>query len=190
MSDLLYFSYRRGSPFSSFNFLTYCLAPLLSLLKFISGSCPSTLKSISSNRYYNPLQNLNKSSSPLLSRIIKGDNTRGRFDMFCYAFATMKGNEQFGHSVIRKLQESYPNWKMNVKFDDKRKFQNNRPYQPPQYPPAQHPFPPFNHHPMHRQFNPYPPNSNHPSESLPSEKILGEKPCNILVRELWLGGIP
>lgn len=109
--------------------------------------------------------------------------------MFCYAFATMKGNEQFGQSVIRKLQESYPSWKMNVKFDDKRKFQNNRPYQPSQYPPAQHPFPPFNHHPMHRQFNPYPPNNNHP-ESLPSEKILGEKPCNILVRELWLGGIP
>ena len=23
-----------------------------------------------------------------------------------------------------------------------------------------------------------------------TEKILGQKPCNILVRELWLGGIP
>ena len=52
-----------------------------------------------------------------------------------------------------------------------------------------------NYAPMHR-----PPYQNHqtmPPSSVPmnnpissSEKVVGKKPCNILVRELWLGGIP
>mgnify|MGYP002370132678 FL=1 len=124
-------------------------------------------------------------------RIIKGDNTRGRFDLFCYAFVTMRGNESSGMEIIKRLSEQYPTWKMNVKYDlDRNKrlvpnkmYQNgpmpfqqrpNMHYQP--YPPMQRP-----------HFNSYAQSHGQPSAS---EKIVGSKPCNILVRELWLGGIP
>lgn len=60
---------------------------------------------------------------------MKGDTTRGRFDMFCYAFVTMRGNEAFGHDIIRRLQTMYPSWKMNVKYDlDRKRMPMNKGY--------------------------------------------------------------
>lgn len=74
----------------------------------------------------------------------------------------MKGNEAFGHQLIKKLQEKYPSWKMNVKYEnDRQKMQrNNQNYQPmnmsfpqphnmnfQQYPPQMHrPFNNYNSH--------------------------------------------
>jgi hypothetical protein len=112
----------------------------------------------------------------------------------------MKGNEAFGHEIIKKLQEKNPSWKMNVKFDnDRQKIQRN----PKSYPNINMPYPPQNNpsyppYPTHMQRQPYH-NYMHPHPGnmqqqtiIPSvsEKIVGMKPCRIFVRELWLGGIP
>lgn len=85
---------------------------------------------------------------------------------------------------------------MNVKYDlDRKRLPMNKMY-PNQPMPYQRPNMPYqNYAPMQRA--PYQnyssmntPNvqSNNPVSS--SEKVVGQKPCNILVRELWLGGIP
>ena len=87
-------------------------------------------------------------------RVIKGDNTRGRYDLFCYAFVTMRGNESFGIDVIKRLSERYPNWKMNVKYDlDRKRLPMNKMYPNPnmsyQRPPPNMQYP--NYPPMQRQ---------------------------------------
>lgn len=192
---------RRSSDLLSFIPLTNCLALLLSLLKYISDNSHSISRNINSKKYWSHLQNSKKSSKTWdIFRIIRGDSTRGRFDLFCYAFVTMKGNEAFGYEIIRKLQEKHPTWKMNVKFDnDRQKIQRNQkqfggnmpfPQQNnmsyPPYPPQmqRQPYPNY----MHPNHMPLPvPQHNMPSLS---EKIVGVKPCRIFVRELWLGGIP
>jgi RNA recognition motif-containing protein len=66
-------------------------------------------------------------------RIIKGD-ARGTFDRFCYAFSMIKGNDEICSQVIKKVNEQYPEWKLNVKVDNDRfKFmqqpQQNNPRQ-------------------------------------------------------------
>jgi hypothetical protein len=110
----------------------------------------------------------------------------------------MKGNEAFAYDVIRTLQERYPTWKMNVKYDvDRTKMQRNVKSFAPQMPyPPQMGYPSY---PQPIQRNPYP--SYHPPPMQyaqnpiggplqASERVIGEKPCRMLVRELWLGGIP
>ncbi len=79
---------------------------------------------------------------------------------------------------------------MNVKYDDNRKFQQNRPYAP-QAPAYGQPNNSYQNYPTrtYPQQN-YSQNNQNNYSSFPTEKIVGEKPCNILVRELWLGGIP
>lgn len=70
---------------------------------------------------------------------------------------------------------------MNVKYDLDRKRFPPKPFQAPgyqNYPSYPRPYP--NYLPQ-----------NPPMNQVPnSEQIVGNKPCNILVRELWLGGIP
>ncbi len=86
----------------------------------------------------------------------------------------MRGNEAFAQDVINRLQQAYPTWKMNVKHDLDRKRNIN----PKMYPPMQYPYP--NYPPMQTR-PPYPYQA--PPSSFPaSEKIVGQKPCNILVR--------
>jgi hypothetical protein len=130
---------------------------------------------------------------------MKGDSARGRFDLFCYAFVTMKGNEAFGFDIIHQLQERYPNWKMNIKYDnDRMKMQRGlRNYQNPNMPYAEQQPNPYQPYPPQMQRQPfnyyYPPQNNQFNSNLQpnaAEKIVGQKPCNVLVRELWLGGIP
>ena len=128
-------------------------------------------------------------------RIFKCDKTRVRFDHFCFAFATfetIRGNESFGMEIIKRLSVQYPTWKMNMKYDDLDQFKRpvpNKMYQNGPIPFRQrlnmhlHPFPPM----QRPHFNSYARSHGKPSAS---EKIVGTKPCNILVRELWLGGIP
>lgn len=42
----------------------------------------------------------------------------------------MRGNEAFGYEIIRRLQEQFPSWKMNVKYDiDRKKAPMNKMYQ-------------------------------------------------------------
>lgn len=103
----------------------------------------------------------------------------------------MKGNEAFGYEIIKKLQEKYPNWKMNVKYDDRQKtarnraiFPNNMPY-PPQNTMPYPPYPVQMQRPTYPNFmqQPSPQNMQIP-QPVPSnsEKIVGAKPCRIFVR--------
>lgn len=78
---------------------------------------------------------------------------------------------------------------MNVKYDD-RKPARPRTYTPPPYPPTPYQLPP---HPYYAPPRPYyPPAPAPPTGSSvgASEPQQGQKPCNVLVRELWIGGIP
>lgn len=111
----------------------------------------------------------------------------------------MKGNEAFGYEIIKKLQEKYPTWKMNVKFDNDRlkiqrnqkPFGNNMPF-PTQNNMGYQPYPPQMQRPPYHNFMHLPQVPMQPPHTMPSisEKIVGVKPCRIFVRELWLGGIP
>jgi hypothetical protein len=68
----------------------------------------------------------------------------------------MKGNEAFGHEIIKQLQEKYPSWKMNVKFEnDRLKIQRNKTY-PINMPYPQHPNMPYQPYPPQMQRSPYP----------------------------------
>jgi hypothetical protein len=105
----------------------------------------------------------------------------------------MRGNEPFARDIISRLHQTYPTWKMNVKYDiDRNKRPKYQQYPPPypNYPPAYQNYPPIR---QPQQQQPYPnylppnPPANNP---IPSEQIVGNKPSRVLVRELWLGGIP
>jgi len=62
------------------------------------------------------------------------------------------------------------------------------PYQRPN--PSYQNYPPITRGP-YPNYQPMPTQNLTPNNSAGlSEKIIGQKPCNILVRELWLGGIP
>jgi hypothetical protein len=88
----------------------------------------------------------------------------------------------------------YPSWKMNVKYDlDRKRFGMNKmypnppmPYQRPNMPYPN--YAPIQQRPPFQNYNTQNLQSNNPIST--SEKVVGQKPCNILVRELWLGGIP
>ena len=86
---------------------------------------------------------------------------------------------------------------MNVKFDlDRKRMPMNKIYPNQPMPYQRQNMPYQNYAPMPRApyqnyQNPHHQSNvgmNNPISS--SEKVLGKKPCNILVRELWLGGIP
>jgi len=72
------------------------------------------------------------------------------------------------------MNKGYPNQPMQYQ-------RPNMPYQ--NYPPMSRP--------PYQSYQPVQ-NNNVPMNNPPtsSEKVVGKKPCNILVRELWLGGIP
>lgn len=58
---------------------------------------------------------LDSSSTVLtLLRIVKG-NAQGEFTRTCYAFLDIKGSESFTTDVIRKVQQRYPGWKINLR---------------------------------------------------------------------------
>lgn len=72
-----------------------------------------------------------------------------------------------------------------------------RTYQNPNMPYGEPPvnsYQPFPHPAQRQPFNYYyPPQNNQFNSNLQvnvAEKIVGQKPCNVIVRELWLGGIP
>ena len=80
---------------------------------------------------------------------------------------------------------------MNVKFDnDRKKVTKTYPHQNMGYQPPPMPY----HYPPMMPYPPYmPPHMVPHQQSFTSDqgdKKVGEKPCNILVRELWIGGIP
>ena len=116
----------------------------------------------------------------------------------------MRGNEAFALDIIQRLHQMYPNWKMNVKYDtDRRMGQRGRSFQHPApqapfyggqgYPPPPQNYPPQHHYPPAQNYRPnrsYQQFQQQQNMAMHPEHLEGSKPCNIMVRELWLGGIP
>lgn len=157
---------------------------------------------------------------------IKKGNSQGHFDKFCYGFVTMSLAEKEALSVMNKITEDNPTWKLKIKEDghgdnqkpEKYNRQNN--FQQPQQnyqqnmyqmPPPQMQMPqmqqiqppmismPPQHQvmPSHQPQQTYTPrtpsyNSFNATQQPQNDKgqIYGVKKNRIMVRELWLGGIP
>lgn len=135
--------------------------------------------------------------------IIRGDSLRGPYALFCYAFATVRASLAQAGDLIAHLQQLRPSWRVNFKVDRPRLPSAPTyvlPYAPtyaPSYAPSYAPTypyataypycpPGFLHPPLTPQYPLY----SAATVAVSSEKIAGEKPCKIMVRELWMGGIP
>lgn len=167
-------------------------------------------------------------------RIVKG-NAQGDFTRTCYAFLDIKGSESFTADVIRKVQQRYPSWKINLRseYDRGPKPRNEYPprndfqprhsnndypprssnYQPRESSDYRQPPPPQENNyyrqppPQHHSPPPQPTSSRYQPDASPPPSFVppnfnnrlladysggekGKKTHKILVRELWIGGIP
>ena len=129
------------------------------------------------------------------SHRIKKGNAQGQFDKFCYGFVTIASDEHKSNEIIAKISTEYPNWRMKIKDDNETrpdKYSNSGHHQPRNYqqnyqPQSMMPMPQQPMRPNYPNYNP-----NYVSNQNQNDKgeIFGEKTQRIMVRELWLGGIP